>query len=79
LANQQTRSSLDLTTISPTEWLICDPVEVERTGIGILGLIEARYGKFEVLAFTEPSRRAYFDTFDAAFEFVAAHHPRPVR
>jgi hypothetical protein len=79
MAPPQTRSSLDVTTISPTEWLICDPAEVERTGIGIVGFIEARLGRYEVLAFSELSRRADFDTFDAAFDFVAAHDSLPDR
>lgn len=68
---QHEQSQLDVTTISPTEWLICDPIEVERTGIGIVGFVEARYGKFEVLCFNEPSRRAVFDTFDGALDFAA--------
>ncbi len=71
MRTQHAQAQIEVKTISDTEWLICDPREVERTGIGIVGFIEARFGKFEVLCFNEPSRRAYFDTFDSALEFAA--------
>ena len=52
--------------ISDHEWLVYDEAEHKLTGIGIVGFIELRNGRYEVLAFNELSRRPYFATLAEA-------------
>lgn len=66
---------LELKSISGTEWLVYDQNEHRRTGIGIVGFIESLPSGFQVLAFSELSRRMQFESFDRALDFVALHCP----
>lgn len=70
--SQQTRHhvELELKQISPTEWLATDVQEFELTGIGIVGFIERTNGSYEVLSFSELTKRAYFGSLEAAASFL---------
>ena len=65
--------SLEVKAISVTEFLVYDRAERARTGVGIVGFIEALPTGFQVLAFSQLSERVQFDTFDGALRFVSEH------